>query len=173
MENLLPPWNWGTFSAQLSARECQDLQDMLGLRLWKLINGPQEADLLSTERPTWTKLNRAELHTSCPVCNALEIKSRDRQLMGASTVLCMSTRLRSPRPSRGDGAPRSQRRGPNQTRQCNSVTKQTKNLLSGNGIPKNFWNISENFFEKMSKIQWPNFDPKWYLKNFLIKKCFF
>ena len=32
------------------------------------------------------ELNRTELHISCAMCNALEIKSRDRQLLGAATV---------------------------------------------------------------------------------------
>ena len=56
------------------------------LRLWKLKNGPQEADMLSADRPIQTEQNRAELHNSCAVYNALAIKSRDRQLMGAATV---------------------------------------------------------------------------------------
>ena len=42
--------------------------------------------MLSTERPIQTELNWAELHTSCAVFNALEIKSRDRQHIGAAIV---------------------------------------------------------------------------------------
>ena len=37
-------------------------------------------------RPIQTELSWAELHTSWAVCNALEIKLRDRQLIGATTV---------------------------------------------------------------------------------------
>ena len=42
--------------------------------------------MLSTERPIQTELNRAGLHTSCIVGNAIEVKSRDQQLIGATTV---------------------------------------------------------------------------------------
>ena len=39
----------------------RDLPDMFGLRFWKLKNGKWETDMLSTERPIQTQLNRAEL----------------------------------------------------------------------------------------------------------------
>ena len=38
--------------------------------------------MFSTEWPTHTELNRAELHTSCAVRSALEIKSHDRATNG-------------------------------------------------------------------------------------------